>query len=477
MSESRRFRLIEGGKLAEDIVFRPPGVGGRPPPNDPIGETAVLSAVILDSRRLDEIDFLRPAHFYDDRSREIFRSIIALRDRGAPIDVVTISGVLRENGMLERAGGSVRLFEIADGTPAIGNVRQHAWSVFQRYQLRRVIAVCMTVAAEGLGDTGEIRQWLTEAERRLLEATEDPWLAGRGGPISGMVSAAIEKAGDRSRGKTDVILTGFRGIDSRVDALRPGTLCYVAGRPGMGKTSYALDIARNVATAGSGVLYVSPEMEAWELTSRMLAQVADVDGRRAARGRLSDEEWARLTAAGPTVSALPITIEDPPTATPSMLRALVRREQRRSQRQFGAELRLLVVDHLQKLRAERRMFPRETELEYLSGELKAMAKEFRIAVLCLSQLNRALKERTDKKPILTDLRGSGSIEQDADCVILLHRDDYYERDERKWTGLAEAIIAKARDGRTGTVELRFTARSTRFDEIAPDDPADEWWDN
>ena len=471
----------------------PPPSAGRVPPHDLDAEAAVLAATLLDRDALDQVlEILQPEHFYSEANRLIFNASRELSEEGVPIDVVTVASRLRDREQLQKAGGSSYLGGLVDATPAVAHVAHHARTVKEKWRLRRVIATCQRVAAEGYGDVGEAQQFIDEAEQSLYDLARTPEttsvikLSDALTTAFKQLSAAAERGGDITG-----IATRYPDLDKKLAGLHRGDLMIVAARPGMGKTSFVLNVAANVASPqtttpgatdpndgeqklGHGVAVFSLEMPKEQLANRLLCCEARVDLGRLRQGHLAHEDWTRLTEAASVLAPLPLWIDDSPALGMLELRAKVRRlqaELSRSNQVAEPEhgLGLVVIDYLQLMKGRANVNSREQEISEISRGLKALAKELSVPVVALSQLNRGVETRggKDKRPLLADLRESGAIEQDADTIIFIYRDEYYNRDTTEDKGIAELIVAKQRNGPTGTVRTRFVANYTRFESLAP----------
>ena len=479
----------------EPTELRP--AAGRVPPNDLDMEGAVLSAILLSTEAFDQAyEFLRAEHFYSDANRRIYEAIIELHQAGRPVDVVSVAGWLRDRERLGQIGGTPYLAQLTDATPAVAHVEAHARVVREKWRLRQLIATCQKFAAEGYGDCGEVQGFIDHAEQAVFDIARIPEKTNVR-PVKEAIVGAFDilvAAAKRGAGITG-IPTGFTKIDRKCAGLHNGDLYIVAGRPGMGKTAFVLNIAVNVAMTrrittgeedrplgaevveqpGYGVGFFSLEMPREQLASRLLASEARVDASRIRTGMIRNEDWNKLTDAAARLGRLPVWLDDTPALTLLDLRAKVRRLKADIQR-GGADLPaaerlgLVVVDYLQLMQGRRDTGSREQEISELSRGLKQLAKEMEVPVLALSQLNRGVETRTtkDKRPQLSDLRESGAIEQDADTILFIYRDEYYFP-ESEDKGIAEIIIAKQRNGPTGKVKVRFAPEFTRFDNLAEED--------
>jgi replicative DNA helicase len=482
-------------KRAEMTELMP--VGGRVPPHDLDAEAAVLSAVLLSAEAFDQVqEILSPEHFYSEANRRIFEAVLDLASIGRPIDIVTVAGWLRDRERIAQIGGTPYLAQLADATPAVAHVEHHAKAIREKWRVRQLIATCQRFAAEGYGDYGEVQGFIDQAEQAVFDIARIP----EGTtivPVKDAIHGAFQILAEAAKrgGAVTGIPTGFVQLDKKCAGLHSGDLYIVAGRPGMGKTSFVLNLAVNVALPrkqeiadpsdpyaeagieepGYGVAFFSLEMPREQLASRLLAVEARVDVSRIRSGDMRREDWNKLTDAAARLGRLPLWLDDTPALTLLDLRAKVRRLQADLKR--GGEgvapaqkLGLVVVDYLQLMQGRRDVASREQEISELSRGLKQLAKEMSVPVMALSQLNRSVETRTtkDKRPLLSDLRESGAIEQDADTIVFIYRDEYYFRDSPD-KGIAELIIAKQRNGPTGTVKTKFTSEYTRFDNLAPDE--------
>lgn len=463
----------------------PPPVAGRPPPHDLDAEAAVLSAILLDRAALDcVLEILKPEHLYSEANGRIFQAAQRLALENIPVDLVSVSSWLRDREWLAKMGGAAYLAQIADATPAVGHVGAHARVVHEKWLLRQLIATCQRIFAEGYGDVGDVREFVKSAAEAIDELAQDGHRQGQLVPVSAVLKAAfatvtaVAENGKRIAG----IPTGFDRLDAKTAGLHDGDLTIVAARPGMGKTSFVLNIAVNVATPPEqpghiwqGVCVFSLEMPEEQVGTRMACSEGRVDVGRVRQGHLHADDWRKLTEASAYLSQLPIWIDDTPAIDLLTLRAKVRRQQAAFNREAEGALParrvgLVVVDYLQLMKGREGVDSREQEISEISRGLKALAKELSVPIIALSQLNRAAETRgKDKRPQLSDLRESGAIEQDADTVILMYRDEYYRAETTDAKGLAELIIAKQRNGPTGKVLVRFSASCTRFDNLDPGD--------
>ncbi len=472
-------------------VETPPVIEGRVPPHDLDAEAAVLSAVMLDPSALDKIlEFLKPDHFYSEAHRRIFEACVELRTVGQPVDVVQVGSWLKNRDRIAQIGGMQYLSEILNAAPAVANVAAYGKTISEKYRVRQLIATCQRVAAEGYLDYGEAQAFIDGAEQSIYQLARTPESSSVERLLDVMKKSfkALTEAmqrGDRITGTA----TGFERYDRLTAGLHPGDLSIVAARPGMGKTSFVLNVATNVASPkgresasdpnqrwedqGVGVAVFSLEMPREQIANRMVCSEGKVDVGKLRQGFLSPQDWSRLTQAASYLGSLPIWIDDTPSLSILELRAKVRRLQAEYDRvdDTGKKIRrigLVVVDYLQLMRGRDGAQSREQEISEISRGLKGLAKELYLPVIALSQLNRAVETRSEKskRPQISDLRESGAIEQDADNIVFIYRDEYYNKEATTEPNVAELIIAKQRNGPTGTAKVRFDREYTRFDNLA-----------
>jgi len=437
------------------------------PPHSIEAEQAVLGGLMLDNQTWDHIaDKVVESDFYRQDHRSIFRAIESLADKNQPFDVVTLSEWLEPRGELENAGGLSYLGVLAKDTPSVANIRAYADIVRERAILRGLIGVAGEIADTAFNPGGrESREILDDAERKVFEIAEQG-MRGKQGfrPLKSLVKGAVEyidTMNERGDGLIGVS-TGYEDLDQLTSGLQAGDLVIVAGRPSMGKTSFAMNIAEYaVIKQQQPVAIFSMEMPGEQLALRMLSSMGRINQQRLRTGRLQDEDWPRLTSAVELLANAPMFIDDTPALTPTELRSRARRLAREHK-----GLGLIVVDYLQLMQGSGGE-NRATEISEISRGLKALAKELKVPVMALSQLNRSLEQRPNKRPIMSDLRESGAIEQDADVIIFIYRDEVYN-EESEHKGSAEIIIGKQRNGPTGTVRLTFRGEFTRFENYSPD---------
>jgi replicative DNA helicase len=442
----------------------------RLPPQAVEAEQSVLGGLLLDNTAFDRIaDAIAETDFYRDEHRRIFRHIGKLLEQGKPADAVTVAESLDRTGEGDAAGGLAYLGELAMNTPSAANVQYYAGIVHDRAILRQLVGVCDEIAASALKpQERDSRQLLDEAEGRIFAIAESG-LRGRSGfqhiePLLKRVVDRIQELYDRDN-PSDItgVPTGYHDLDTLTSGLQAGDLLIVAGRPSMGKTSFALNIAEYVAIEiGLPVAVFSMEMSGTQLAMRMLSSVGRLDAHRVRTGKLNDDEWEHLSFALGKLHEAPLHIDETPELKPRELRARARR----LHRQCG-KLGLVIIDYLQLMSSSNtgKGENRATEVSEITRSLKALAKELNVPVIALSQLNRSLEQRPNKRPVMSDLRESGAIEQDADVIVFIYRDEHYNSDTPD-KGVAEIIIGKQRNGPTGMVRLTFLGEYTRFENYA-----------
>jgi len=447
---------------AADDAFR------RVPPQSLDAEESVLGGVLLDNTALDRVtEIVRPDDFYREAHRKIFRAMLSLAERGEPADLITLSEALRQRGELADVGGAASLAELAERVPTAANVANYARIVREKAILRNLIATATSIAARGYEASGDVKEMLDRAEGEIL-ALSDQEVKQAFVRIDALLSQTfrdIERLHANKQAVTGVP-TGFIDLDRMTAGLQPSDLVIIAARPSMGKTAFALNIAANAALKGdAGVAVFSLEMSKEQLALRLLCAEARVDLARVRIGQLSDREFKELAQAAAHLYAAPVYIDDTPALTVLELRA----KARRLWRDPATKLKLVVVDYLQLMRSSEGKDSREQEISEISRSLKALAKELHVPVIALSQLNRQVESRSPPKPRLSDLRESGAIEQDADVIAFIYREEAYDPDTDK-KGLAEILIAKQRNGPVGSVDLTFLREYTRFEnrEIVPE---------
>jgi len=442
----------------------------RVPPHSIEAEQSVLGAVLLDNTAWERIaDVVREEDFYRHDHRLIWLHLARLMNDNQPADVLTLHDALKSTAKLEQAGGLAYLNALASGTPSAANVRRYAEIVRDRAILRRLVSVSDEIATNALNPQGrDTRQILDEAESRVFQISEDGARGRSGfqelGRVLGQVVERVDELYNRDN-PNDItgVPTGFADLDRMTSGMQPGDLIIVAARPSVGKTALALNMAEHVAVdQGLPVAVFSMEMGATQLAMRLLCSVGRIDQQRLRTGRLNDDDWPRLTHAMEKMQDAQLFIDETPALNPLELRARARR----LARQYG-KLGLVMVDYLQLMSGTGSGGEnRATEVAEISRSLKALAKELDVPVIALSQLSREVEKRNDKKPVMSDLRESGAIEQDADVILFIHREDRYDPDSPN-KGMAEIIIGKQRNGPIGSVMLTFLGQYTKFENFIP----------
>lgn len=436
------------------------------PPNSVEAEQSVLGALMLDNRAWDRIaDHIRETDFYRNDHRLIFAAMARLAERNQPFDVLTVAESLKHADQLDKSGGEAYLYELAQNTPSAANVSAYADIVREKSVMRQLIAAGTDIIEKVYQPEGcESKELLDIAERSVFQISEQH---SRGsGPVQ--ISTLLAKAADRldtlyhSTDALTGLSTGFASFDNMTSGLQRGDLIIIAGRPSMGKTTFSMNIAEHAAIKGTKpVLIFSLEMPAESLTLRMMSSLGRIDQHKVRTGKLKDDDWPRVTSAISMLSEAKMYIDDTPALTPTELRARARRVAR----EHGG-LGLIVVDYLQLMTIPGTKENRTNEVSEISRSLKAVAKELDVPLIALSQLNRSLESRTDRRPVMSDLRESGSIEQDADLIVFIYRDEVYH-DDTPDKGIAEIIIRKHRNGPIGDFRLTFFGQYTRFENFAP----------
>ena len=434
----------------------------RLPPQNLEAEASILGGVLLENDAINTVvELVNSDDLYRESHRKIYRAMVELWDRNEPVDLITLSDHLKSKGELEDVGGSAYLAELASQVPTAANIGHYARIVREKAILRHLIRTSTDIASRGLDERGDVDTFLDDAERAIFDISEKRINASFVW-VGDLMNDTMKKLAELSRRKGMVtgVATGYHDLDQLTAGFQPSDLLIVAGRPGMGKTAFALNVAVNAAFNGTGVAVFSLEMAKEQLVLRMLCSEARVDYSRLRTGYLKDEESGRLVATTARLAKAPIYIDDTAALTVLEVRAKTRRLLRDRARNIG----MVVIDYLQLMRGYRDSPSREQEISEISRSLKALAKELNVPVVALSQLNRRVEERTGKRPQMADLRESGAIEQDADVIMFVYREDAYERDVTKHTNIAEIIVEKQRNGPVGTRKLTFLKEYTRFED-------------
>ncbi len=437
----------------------------RLPPQSLEAEVSVLGGVLLENEALNRaLEVVNEGDFYREAHRQIFSALLHLYERNEPADLITLSEVLKKRDALEEVGGIEYLNFLVNSVPTAANIAYYAKIIKEKSILRKLINRATEIINLGFGDAGDVDESLDRAERLIFEISEDR-VRPSFFPIKDIIKASfktIENLYEKKQLITGVP-TGFTKLDDLTSGLQPSDLIIVAGRPSMGKTALALNITQHAAIEdGIPSAIFSLEMSKEQLALRLLCSEAKVDAHRLRGGFLSETDWPKLTRAAGSLSEAPIFIDDTPGLTVLEMRAKSRRL--KAEHNLG----LVVVDYLQLMRGRANSETREQEISDISRSLKALAKELRLPVIALSQLNRKVEDRGDRRPQLADLRESGAIEQDADVIIFLYRDELYNRSEdNPHKGKAEIIVGKQRNGPTDKFELAFLDKYTCFENLSP----------
>ncbi len=439
----------------------------RVPPHSVQAEQSVLGGLMLDNEAWDQVaDRIIGEDFYRREHQLIFRAIDRLAERQQPFDVVTLGEELERAGGLQDVGGLAYLGNLAKDTPSAANIRAYADIVREHSVMRQLIRVGTDIAGRGFRPEGRSSlELLDEAERRVFEIAEQGKRGGSFSPIKTLLTQAVDRIETLFQRDEHItgLSSGFNDFDDQTSGLQPADLIIVAGRPSMGKTTFAMNIAEHVAIHNKvPVAVFSMEMPGHALAMRMMSSLGRIDQHRVRTGKLEDDEWPRLTSAVSILAEAPLFIDDTAALTPTELRARARR----LMREHG-DLGLIVIDYLQLMQAPGQGENRTNEISAISRSLKALAKELDVPVIALSQLNRSLEQRTNKRPIMSDLRESGAIEQDADLIVFIYRDEVYNEDSAD-KGIAEINIAKQRNGPIGTSRLTFLGKYTKFENFIDD---------
>jgi replicative DNA helicase len=440
----------------------------RIPPHSVEAESSVLGGLLLDNAAWDRVgDLLVDGDFYRYEHKQVYAAIGALVNTSRPADVITVYEHLQALGKAEEIGGLGYLNALAQYVPSASNIRRYAEIVRERSILRKLVTASDEIATNAFNTQGRaVAQILDEAEQKIFNIGEEGSRMKQGfQAMPQLVVDLLDRVQEMADNQNDItgVPTGFVDFDRMTSGLQPGDLIVLAARPSMGKTALAINIAEHVAVnEGLPVAVFSMEMGASQLAVRIVGSIGRVDQGHLRTGKLSDDEWPRLTEAIEKLRNVSLHIDETPGLTPSELRA----NARRLARQCG-KLGLIVVDYLQLMSGSSSSGGdnRATEIGEISRGLKMLAKELQCPVIALSQLNRSVEQRTDKRPMMSDLRESGAIEQDADVIMFIYRDDYYNK-ESKEPGVAEVIIGKQRNGPTGTVKLAFLKPLTKFESLA-----------
>jgi replicative DNA helicase len=432
------------------------------PPHSMEAERSVLGALMIDPRAWDKVtDLISRDDFYTETNRQIFKAMLTLAERHEPIDALTVLEVLRSSnwgeGSLEK---EAYLYELVKDTPSAANVAAYAKIVREHAILRQLVTIGSEISERALRPDGEVKELLDAAERDVFNIAERRNRSTGPQDIATLLARATGRMDElyQAGGKISGLETGFYDLDELTSGLQAGDLVIVAGRPSMGKTSFSMNIAEHAAmNSGKAVLIFSMEMPGESLALRMISSLGRINQHKVRTGQLEEDDWARVTSAIQMLSTKKLFVDDTPALSPVEMRSRARRVAREND-----GLGLIVIDYLQLMQVSGTKENRTTEISEISRSLKSLAKELHVPVIALSQLNRGLESRTDKRPMMADLRESGAIEQDADLITFIYRDEVYNPDSPD-KGKAEIIIAKQRNGPIGRVMLSFLGEYTRFE--------------
>jgi replicative DNA helicase len=447
--------------------------GGRVPPQSLDAERSVLGGILLDNQAFDDVlEIVKPEDFYREPHRRVFEAMQALASRTEPIDRITVKNELTANGVFAAVGGDDFIDLLDKLVPSASNLAYYAKIVREKAILRRLIEAAHAIAAAGYEQQGAVGEFVDEAERKVFAITEQK-AQNAFTAVKDVVHTAFKLIQQLYERQEEITGTpsGFADLDRLTSGFQPGDLVILAARPSMGKTAFCLNIATHVGCRARvnqkkiGVAIFSLEMPKEQLVMRMLASEARVDAQRLRTGKLIESDWSKLAMAAGVLADANIHIDDSPTVSALELRAKCRRLASRYS-QSEAPLGLIIVDYLQLMKGNERIDSREQQISEISRALKGLAKELKLPVLALSQLNRSLEKRPDKRPQLSDLRESGAIEQDADTICFIYREEVYDKDKEDVRGIAEIIVGKQRNGPIGTTTVAFLHEFTRFENLA-----------
>lgn len=433
------------------------------PPQNLEAEVAVLGSMLLDREAIaSAIEALEEAAFYSEANKKIYRSVIKLYDENEAVDIVTLIEELKKRNILDEVGGPAYITELANSIPTAANIAHYIKIVREKYLLRSLINTATQIVSESFEPDSEVGELLDRAEKRIFDITSSKKHELHVSAMKDVVKESIETIDRLYQRKENItgIPTGFHELDVMTAGLQKADLIVLAGRPSMGKSALAISILEHAGVVAKvPCAYFSLEMSRDQLAQRMLCSIAGVNAHKVRTGFFSQTDWPKLVTAAGKLSESPIFIDDTPTISSLELRAKARRLKSRH------DIQLLVIDYLQLMRGGSRAENRQQEISEMSRSMKALARELNIPIISVSQLSRAVEQRADHRPQLSDLRESGAIEQDADLVMLLLREEYYTPTEEN-KGLAEVIVAKQRNGPVGTVTLAFLSEYTRFTNLS-----------
>jgi len=433
------------------------------PPQSLEAEQSVLGGILLENEALAKVlEIMAASDFYKEAHRLIFERMLDLYERNAPIDMVTLLDEIEKHGEVDRIGGSAYLAEIVDQVPTAANIRHYAGIVREKSTIRSLITSATEIAAEAFENAGDADELIDTAERKIFEISEKR-IKQSFVPTRAIIHdsvAMVERLYNRKEMITGVA-SGFNDLDEKTAGFQPGDLIIIAGRPSMGKTALALNVAQNIGIRNKEPVGIfSLEMSKEQLVLRMLCSEAKVDSQKVRTGYVSKTDWPKLTAAAGRIHEAPLFIDDSASNTVLEMRA----KARRLRMEHG--LGMIIVDYLQLMKGRAGAERREQEISEISRSLKALARELKIPVIALSQLNRAVEQRKPPRPMLADLRESGAIEQDADVILFIYREEVYDKEDPDKKGKAELIIGKQRNGPIGVVHLKYFDDFTTFADLS-----------
>lgn len=427
-------------------------------PNDLIAEQAILGSMLVDKDAVNSaVEVLKPDDFYREDNKEIYSAMLEVYGLGRQIDMITLKEQLKLRGTLEKVGDVAYIATLIDNVPTTSNVESYVKIVEEKSTLRKLIKVANDIIKLGYSQTEEVDAIIEQTEKKVFDVLQDRSTTGYES-IKQVLITVFDELEDmyQNKRKMSGIESGFVDLDSKISGLNPSDLLIIAARPAMGKTAFVLNIATHVAKhVNVPVLIFSLEMSADQMVKRIVASEAEIDSMKLKNADLNSEDWLKLGEASGKLSEIPLYIDDTPGLSSTELRAKCRKAK------LEKGIGLVIIDYLQLMEAKNKSSSRQQEITEISRSLKILAKELKVPVIALSQLSRASEGRTDHRPMLSDLRDSGAIEQDADIVMFLHREDYYNADTEK-KNIAEVILAKNRSGSSGTVELAWLGQYTKF---------------
>lgn len=445
--------------MVQELNFQ--AYSDRLPPQNIDAEEAILGGILLDPEAISRVaDLVRPEAFYLTAHQEIYRTMLALQNQGLPTDLMSVMTWLRDRGFLDKVGGQTKLIQLIDRTVSAVNIDQYAQLVMDKYMRRKLIQIGGEISQLGYDTSRDLEQVLDLSEQKVFNVTQDRPQQGLAATAD-ILTHTFSDIESRSLGMVLPGLScGYYDLDAMTQGFQRSDLIIVAGRPSMGKTSFVMNIARNIGAFHKlPVAIFSLEMSKEQLVQRLLASEVRIESGRLRSGRVSQQEWEPLGHAISALSQLPLFIDDTPNISVNEMRS----KSRRLQAEQGGALGLILLDYLQLM--EGGGDNRVQELSKVTRSLKALARELSVPVIALSQLSRGVESRTNKRPMMSDLRESGAIEQDADLIMMLYRDEYYNPDTPD-RGIAEVILTKHRNGPTGTVKLLFESQFTQFRNLA-----------